>query len=102
MSEMMAVLEAAMRADADALRAIDQRDSTATVYLSSDLVPACRYYLAWHSDRRVLGGGVDAARADIRTARARRTNTDAGGLTGVHFTAVVEIMTRDFGLILKH
>lgn len=63
----------------DALRAIDQRDSTATVYLSSDLVPACRYYLAWHSDRRVLGGGVDAARADSSTMCTRRSGSIVAG-----------------------
>jgi hypothetical protein len=42
----------------DALRSIRQNsDASATVYFSSDLVPACTYYLGWHPDRLAMGGG---------------------------------------------
>ncbi len=41
-----------------ALRSIRQNtEPNAAVYLSSDLVPACTYYLGWHPDRVELGGG---------------------------------------------
>jgi hypothetical protein len=64
----------------DALRSVNQTgDSTATVYLSSDLVPACRYYLAWHPDRIAMGGGVDGARADSTTMCTRRTGRTIPG-----------------------
>ncbi|HZI29294.1 MAG TPA: glycosyltransferase family 39 protein [Gemmatimonadaceae bacterium] len=42
----------------DALRSVRQNsDANATVYFSSDLVPACTYYLGWHPDRVEMGGG---------------------------------------------
>jgi hypothetical protein len=42
----------------EALRSIRQNSGpNAAVYLSSDLVPACTYYLGWHPDRVELGGG---------------------------------------------
>jgi hypothetical protein len=42
----------------DALRSIRQNsEPNAAVYFSSDLVPACTYYLGWHPDRVELGGG---------------------------------------------
>ena len=64
----------------DALRSVSQSgDSTATVYVSSDLVPACRYYLAWHPDRIEMGGGVDGARTDSTTMCARRTGRIIAG-----------------------
>jgi hypothetical protein len=64
----------------DALRSVSRGgDSTATVYLSSDLVPACRYYLAWHPDRIAMGGGVDGARADSTTMCTRRTGRIVSG-----------------------
>jgi len=40
----------------DALRAVRHDvGTTATVYVSSDIVPACKYYLGWHPDRREFG-----------------------------------------------
>jgi hypothetical protein len=42
----------------DALRSVRQnREANATIYVSSDLVPACTYYLGWHPDRVEMGGG---------------------------------------------
>jgi hypothetical protein len=45
----------------DALRSVKQNSATnATIYLSSDLVPACTYYLGWHPDRMEMGGTAEA------------------------------------------
>ena len=45
----------------DALRAVRHDVGTnTTVYVSSDIVPACRYYLGWHPDRRELGADTTA------------------------------------------
>lgn len=45
----------------DALRSVRQNGATnATIYLSSDLVPACTYYLGWHPDRMEMGGHAEA------------------------------------------
>jgi hypothetical protein len=60
-----------------ALRSVQQNgDSNATVYLSSDLIPACTYYLDWHPDRTELGGGEPPAEEE----------RNLGGMEGVSTT----------------
>jgi hypothetical protein len=65
----------------DALRSVRENSTAnATVYFSSDLVPACRYYLAWHSDRVELGGGAEgSARSDSTTMCTVRGATTLPG-----------------------
>jgi hypothetical protein len=60
----------------DALRSLRQNsDANATVYFSSDLVPACTYYLGWHPDRVEMGGGENTG------GRAADLGPEAGVVT---------------------
>jgi hypothetical protein len=54
----------------EALRELGVRHSpNATVYLSSDIGPACTYYLAWHPDRATLGGDSSSRDCTLRGTR---------------------------------
>jgi hypothetical protein len=71
----------------DALRSVRQNsDADATVYFSSDLVPACTYYLGWHPDRVEMGGGdvKGGGAADLRPgAGVVTTNCAVRGATTI-------------------
>ena len=66
----------------EAFRSIIQnREPNATVYLSADLVPGCRYYLGWHPDQVELGGKprVAGAARDTTSTCVLRDGTTLPG-----------------------